>query len=541
MRRAADIALGLAPPRPGETLQAWLYRELREAILGARLLPGVLLPPSRDLARQQGISRGTVQSVYESLQAEGFVTARPGQGTRVARALTGAEPPGEQGVKTGVPLAPQPGRLSDQGQRLAASPFPRLNGGLPRAFQPNYPDVAAFPRALWQRGLARRTTALTDADPLGDPALREALAEHLRTSLRLDCQGSHIALVASAQQGLDLCGRLLLDPGDPVWMEDPGYPGAARVLAAAGGRLVPVPVDAEGLRVDLGRARAPDARLAYVTAGHQAPLGMALSLERRLALLAWADAQGATVIEDDYDGEFRFAGRPLTPVKSLDASGRVVYLGTFSKLLFPALRLAYLVLPDWLVEPMAGALALTSRYLSPLPQAALLAFMEAGHFHRHLRRMRLLYGERAAALEAACRRTLAGGLELLPVHTGMDATALLPGFTPGADREVVAALAARGVSARPLSWYAQGTLPPAGLVLGFGAFSESAIRAGVDTLAAVLDGWPQAGGTAGASDQSGPPGLGGEFAEVGPVFRRKPGEVPEAPAGGNVLDGCGDR
>lgn len=319
---------------------------------------------------------------------------------------------------------------------------------------------------------------------MGEPALRQAIAEHLRYAQKIVCQPEQILIVASAQQGLDICARLLLDPGDAVWMEDPGHPGARNVFAATGAQVMAAPVDAHGLDVAAAQALAPHARLAYVTAAHQAPLGMALSLERRLALLAWAERANAVVIEDDYDGEYRYSGPPLAALKSLDQQGRVIYLGSFSKLLFPALRLAYLVLPDALVDAFAAALALTCRHVATPSQRVLAAFIAEGHFARHLRRMRLLYAERADCLQQACRRELAGVLDLPPINTGLDAAAWLPAHRD--DRAVSRQLAAAGIEARPLSFYRIARQPPPGLLLGFAALNPAQIETGVAEMVQVL-------------------------------------------------------
>lgn len=495
MRRAPEIAFALPPRAADVTLQQWLYDEIRAAVLSGRLRAGQRLPASRELARQQGISRGTVLAAYEQLTAEGYLAGTPGRGTAVAASLPALgrprrTAPAAVSSETGGGTAGETaGRLSAAGQRLAATPFPLAEplAGL-RCFRPNQPDLEAFPHAVWNRIVARRANglrpaAMTYGEAGGHLPLRRALAEHLRVAQRIVCRPEQVVIVGSAQQGLDLLARLLLDPGDTAWVEDPGYPGAARVFAAAGANVAAVPVDAAGLDVAAGIARAPRARLAYVTAAHQSPLGMALSIERRLALLAWARETGATIVEDDYDGEFRFTGAPLAALKSLDDSGRVVYLGTFSKLLFPALRLAYLVLPEWLAEPCAAALSLTCRHVGWAAQQVLHEFIADGHFARHLRNMRVRYGERAEALQAACTRHLAGAVELLPITTGLDAMAMLPADAD--DREVAARLAEGGIESRPLAFYGIERRPPPGLVLGYSAFTPEEIAAGVEQMARI--------------------------------------------------------
>lgn len=491
MRRAEDRELALAPRAPGVSRQGWLYAEIRAAVHAGRLAPGARLPPSRDFARQLGVSRGTVLAALAQLIAEGYLAGAVGKGTFVSAQLPARR---VSAVAPGLPVRQAAGRLSRRGALLVESPF--SIGGRPQAprpFRPNQPDLAAFPFALWSRIAARRSrlsqrAMLADGDARGYRPLRQAIAEHLRYSMRIDCSDEQVLIVGSVQQALDLCARLLLDPQDEVWMEDPGYPGALRIFQAAGAKVVGVPVDRKGMNVDAGMQRAPRARLAYVTAGRQAPLGVPLSLERRMSLLRWADTAGACVIEDDYDSEYRYSGSPLAALKSLDTRGRVIYAGSFSKLLFPSLRLAYVVVPDWLGDPFAAALSLTARHMSLLPQAVLHEFMAEGHYGRHIRRMRLAYGERAAALEEAIARRLGGLLAVLPITTGIDATAFLPAASD--DATIAQQAIAAGLETRPLSAYAIEAAAPSGLVLGFAAFDRPQIEAGVDALAQVLEAAP---------------------------------------------------
>jgi len=492
MRRAAEIELALGPKTPGDSLQQWLYAELRGAILSGRLAADTRLPATRELARQQGVSRGTVLAAYEQLTAEGYLVGMTGRGTRVSAALP---TPGRPSAPA-APLAELPRPLSRQGALLAASPFPRSEPSATlRCFRPNQPDLSTFPSAIWNRIVARRANALRPermgyGDAAGYLPLREAIAAHVQYSQRIVCHAGQVMILGSAQQGLDLAARLLLDAGDTVLLEDPGYPGAKRIFELTGARVQGVPVDALGMDVAAGIAAAPAARLAYVTAAHQSPMGMALSLERRLALLAWAAARGAVIIEDDYDGEYRYAGTPLAALKSLDTQGSVIYLGSFSKLLFPALRLAYMVVPEWLAGPFSGALSLSCRHTPLQSQHVLSEFIAEGHFARHLRAMRQNYGERGGVLAEACRQQLAGALTLLPISTGLDATALLQGLD---DDVVSAALATAGIDSRSLSFYGIARKPPSGLVLGFSAFTPAAIRDGVTAMARVIETLPRKG------------------------------------------------
>ncbi|MBP5991119.1 MAG: PLP-dependent aminotransferase family protein [Piscinibacter sp.] len=487
MRRAADIEFALGPRPAGVPRHGWLYAEIRAAVHAGRLAAGARLPPSRDFARQLGVSRGTVLAALAQLAAEGYLAGAVGRGTFVCAQL----PVPRERAAGAARAATVAGRLSQRGALLAASPFPLSGQAQPaRPFRPNQPDLDAFPFALWNRIAARRSrlsqrAMLADGEARGYRPLRQAIAEHLRYTMRIDCSDDQVIIVGGVQQVLDLCARLLLDPGDDVWMEDPGYPGALRVLRAAGARVVGVPVDRKGVDVEAGIRLAPSARLAYVTPGRQSPLGVPLALGRRMALLHWARRAHACVIEDDYDSEYRYTGVPLAALKSLDTQDCVIYAGSFSKLLFPSLRLAYAVVPRWLADPFAAALSLTARHVSLLPQAVLHEFIVEGHYGRHIRRMRLAYGERAAALEDAVTRRLGGLLAVLPITTGLDTAAFLPEACD--DVWIARQAVAAGVETRPLSAHRIAAPAPSGLVLGFAAFDRAQIEAGMGTLAQVLE------------------------------------------------------
>ncbi|MGO4380920.1 MocR-like pyridoxine biosynthesis transcription factor PdxR [Pseudoduganella sp. RAF53_2] len=484
MKRANELefALGLRPE--GITLQRWLYNELRDAVLSGRIAPGRRLPSSRDFARQQDISRGTVLAVYEQLIAEGYLIGTTGSGTTVSPNLPANLPAAVP------PRALASTRLSQQGKRLACSPFVMGEQRMPlQPFRPNQPDVSAFPIATWRQlanryGRTRWADELHYGDAAGYAPLRQAIAEHLHYSQRIACEASQVVIFSSAQQALDLSARLLLDPGDAVLMEDPGYPGAARIFGLNGARIIGVPVDMQGLRTDPPLPSTPDVRMAYVTAAHQAPLGGSLPLERRLALLSWAEANNTMIIEDDYDGEFRFDGQPLPALKSLDGSEHVIYMGSFSKLLFPALRLAYMVVPAWMADAYRSAISLTCRHAPVYQQAVLADFIAGGHFARHLHRMRLLYAERARRFQHECKTRFAGLLKPIPVSTGLDATVLLPAHVNDAD--VAAALNRNGIETRAVSFYCMQQKAPPGLVMGFSSFDETAMRNGMDDMEKVF-------------------------------------------------------
>jgi GntR family transcriptional regulator/MocR family aminotransferase len=359
----------------------------------------------------------------------------------------------------------------------------------PRAFRAGIPALDAFPRALWGRLAARRWReswiTLGYCDPAGFAPLREAIATYAAAARGVRCTAEQVIVTAGSQQAIDLAARLLLDPGDRVWVEEPGYTGTRAALRAADACSVPVPMDAEGISVVDGERLAPNARMACVTPSRGYPIGVTMSAARRLALLAWAERAGAWVVEDDYDSEFRYAGRPLPSLQGMDGGGRVIYLGTFSKTLFPALRIGYLIVPPGLAGAFATARAAADRHSPTLEQAVTADFLAEGHFARHVRRMRTLYAERRDALLGALRPVTAGGLlELGPCDAGMHVLGWLP---PGVDdRAVSAALLARGMEAAPLSRYC--TEPPArgGLLLGYAAFSPATLRDAVPRLARVL-------------------------------------------------------
>jgi GntR family transcriptional regulator/MocR family aminotransferase len=346
-----------------------------------------------------------------------------------------------------------------------------------------------FPFEVWARLMSRQwrrppTALLSYGDPAGYWRLREAIAAYLTASRGVRCVTEQVIVVAGSQQGLDLAARVLLDVGDRVWIEDPGYIGARGALKSAGADLVPVAVDSEGLNIAEGISRCPTARLVYITPSHQYPLGVTMSLSRRLALLEWAHRAGAWVLEDDYDSEYRYTGRPLPALQGLDTEDRTIYLGTLSKTLFPSLRLGYLVVPTDLVAAFVAAKALADRHAPSVEQAVLADFMSEGHFARHVRRTRVLYAERQATLLKAAGSALNGLLEISPAEAGMH----LVGFLPEGidDRAVSRQASAYGVDAPPLSSYAIAPLPRGGLLLGYAAFGADEIIRGVERLAAAV-------------------------------------------------------
>ncbi len=358
---------------------------------------------------------------------------------------------------------------------------------LPRPFNPDAPALDAFPYELWARLVVRRArrmphSAFRYQDSAGYPPLREAIAAHVTVSRRVHCTPDQIVILPGSQGALDLASRMLIDPGDAVWMEDPGYPGARGAFLGAGAQVVPIPVDPEGLVVAEGLVRAPQARLAYLTPSHQFPLGVTMSLARRLAILDWACRSGAYILEDDYDSEFRFTGRPLAALQGIDEAGRVIYIGTFSKVLFPALRIGYLILPPPLVEGFLAVRRLIDIHTPTLEQAVLADFIAEGHYSRHLRRMRVLYAERRAALLEAAREL---PFEIDSPETGIHCVGWLPEGMD--DRQLVDRAAEQGIVLHPISQFSlAAVLPRKGLLLGYGAYSIAQIQEGVQRLAALL-------------------------------------------------------
>ncbi len=485
MRRSRSgpaTALLLPLRRDGnQPLYRQLYAELRDAVLAGRLAPGTWLPSSRVLAGELGVSRNTVVLAFDQLVAEGYLEGSARSGTRVAASLPRTvSPPARRG--TGAPL------LSRRGRALAEIPIPPSGATPPRPFRAGAPALDEFPRALWARLAARhwrRASGLSYGEPAGLAPLREAIAEYVRAGRGARCSAEQVIVVNGSQQGVDLAARVLLDPGDMVWMEDPGYQGARAALVGAGAQVLPVPVDDEGLMVEAGRQLAPGARLVYVSPSHQFPLGITMSAGRRLSLLAWAAQAGAWVLEDDYDSEFRYDAHPLACLQGMDQDGRVVYVGTFSKTLCPALRLGYLIVPEPLVDAFRAARSAADRHSPTLDQAVLADFLAEGHFARHVRRMRRIYLERQDVLVSAIHRRLGGLVHASSNPAGMHLVGWLAGGR--GDVAVAARAAAAGVEAAALSGYSIGAKPRGGLLLGYAGFRPDAIRAAVDSLAAALN------------------------------------------------------
>lgn len=490
--------MALPPPLPvdlsgiqldsSQGLARQLYQALRERILDGRLVSGARLPASRDLAGLLGISRNTVTRAFDQLYAEGYVEGRIGAGTYVAE-LAGVVRPAPS-----VAAGPAPSRAL---QRLAQHHLSPPLEGAPRAFRVGVPAFDLFPFETWARLSARfwrkpSPARLGYGDPAGDAQLRELIAAYLRNSRGLHCDPGQIVVTCGAQQAISLCAQLLVQPGDRVAIENPGYRAAGHAFAVAGAQLQGIAVDAEGLDT-AALERAGDCRLAYVTPSHQYPTGVTLSLARRLELLDWAERHDGWIVEDDYDGEYRYSGTPLAPLAALDRQGRVLYVGTFCKIAFPALRLGYLVLPPSLAQPFARRRALDMRHSEIGTQAVMAEFIAAGHFQRHIRRMRSAARSRRDALLAGWPTDIAGCAPLPVVEAGLHLCVRVDSLAR--EQALIAAAERVGVEVNGLSnyWLPDSDTPPdqrAGLVLGFAAVPEAAIATALQALRRAWMGVP---------------------------------------------------
>lgn len=484
----AFLALQSGPAVAGLTLRALIRRSCLDAIVTGRVPQGARLPSARQLARDWHVSRTTVDDALATLQAEGVIERRVGAGTFVALGAgldaTRRRPPRPPSALGRDALA----QLSRWGRSTVAFDAPQA-APKPRAFVAGMPDVRLFPHALWRRLVARRLRS--DAaklagylPPLGWPALQHAAARHLAAFRGLACDPAQILIVNSTMQAADLIARVLLERGRRAWVEDPAYPNLWSSLAVSGATLVHVPVDEDGIDVAAGVARAPDAALAYVTPACHYPLGVALSPARRQALLDWAAQRGAWIVEDDYQSEFFHEGRAPAALASFGTPDRVLHVGTFSNAVFPSLRLAYVVLPHPLVDIFAAVRSQLDGHTHGLAQAVLADFIDGGHFAAHLRRMRGLYAARRDALVRACARELPEGAALGATAAGISAPLLVD--RRRSDRALADAAMKAGIQVLPLSRYALRSRAWRGLLLGYAALDESAIRGGVARLARVL-------------------------------------------------------
>lgn len=495
MSRHAPSALPLIvtlDPDSRHTRYRQIFDAIRQAILAGRLPPGTQVPSTRALAAQLRVARSTVVLAYEHLIAEGYLTGSTGSGSYVARDLPDLTPaPARPSAR---PRAKPSGRrpvAARADQYVAAIIGAPFSNRSPVPFRLGEPAVDLFPVKIWRQLYQRRWRVTPHAlmrygDPEGFRPLRREIVDYLSAARGVKAAVDQVILVRGTQQALDLAARVLLNPGDPVWVEDPGYMSTRATLDAAGARVVPVPVDAEGLVVDDGERMAPAARAAFVAPSHQYPLGVTMSLARRLELLDWARRADAWIVEDDFDSEFRYAGQPQLALHGLDAEDRVIYVGTFSKTLFPALRLGYMVVPRDLARAFQMGRTLAD-YLSPTVEQAVVAdFLAEGHFARHVRRMRTVYAARQQALVAAAERELDGLLRIEPAAVGMHVVGWLRDDI--SDHAAFRAALDAGIETPPLSRYCrQATLPPA-LLFGYSAVTERTIAAAARRLRPVLQG-----------------------------------------------------
>jgi GntR family transcriptional regulator/MocR family aminotransferase len=489
-------------PAETEPLFLQIAARIRSAIANGHLEAGARLPSARVLAAQLAVARGTVDAAFALLAGEGAILSRGAAGTVVSGTpgsriapvehtpfmFADETEPARPGMRPGTRPDTRPGRVPGALPHTLPGTLPGTAPD-PLPFQMGLPALDAFPRKLWsnltvQAARAMQPADLAATDPAGHPELRHAIAAYLGVARGIRCSPSQVLITAGYQGALALVRSVLLRHGDPVWIEDPGYHMTRQALEAAGARVVPVRTDQDGLRVASGIATAPGARLAVVTPTHQCPTGVALALPRRMELLAWAANAAAWILEDDYDSEYRYVGRPLPALKSLDRGQRVLYAGTFSKVLFPALRLGYLVVPPELVTPFLRASRLLTAGQPMLQQLVVAGFMQKGHFARHIRRMRTLYAERRRALAAAMQAGFGGAVTIELAAGGMH---LLARFPDGPDDTVLARrAAASGLTLSALSTHSMAHGHGQGLLLSFTNIPPAAASAAVQRLRDAL-------------------------------------------------------
>jgi GntR family transcriptional regulator / MocR family aminotransferase len=474
-----------------------IYRALRGQILRGRLSAGSRVPATRDLATELGVSRNVAIMAYRQLLDEGYLTTRRGAGTFVARELprqlstvAAQRRPAPEPTSAPVHLSAYARRVREVSQGVQFTWEPRRDV-LAYDFRYGRPSFTDFPHATWCRVMARRARRVTIRDldygpPEGLPALREAIAEYAGRARAIACTAEQILVVNGSQQALDLAARTLVDPGDVVMMEEPHYRGARTVMKAAGAKIETIAVDEHGLRTAELAARRTSSRLAIVTPSHQFPTGAVMPLARRLELLAWARRAGACVFEDDYDSEYRYSGRPIEALAALDDSGCVVYAATFSKVMFPSLRLGYMILPDRLIEPIRSTKALMDTGGPSLTQAALVDFIREGHFERHLHRMRTRNAKRRAAMLEAIERHLGGRAQVTGINAGLHLVMWLRELPASRAHELLTRAARAGVGVYPVAPFYLNSPKEVGLLLGYASMPEKQIAEGIRRFASVL-------------------------------------------------------
>ncbi len=487
------IQLDTDAPTP---LYRQIYDGIRAAIVENQLKPGVRLPSSRDLAETLGVSRNTIMNAVDQLIAEGYLETRTGAGTFVTTSLPDDLPGLFARPQVDTPQTHALRDIADRAEihRDSKTTDFRYTPRSEYAFFVGTPDLDAFPFHIWAQMTARHYRYTPPGDfnyypsAAGYRPLREAIAEYLQTSRALRCEPEQVIIVSGSQQALHLAAHILLDPGAVLWMEDPGYGGARGAFNDSGVQMIPIPVDAEGMDIDYAIAHAPPARAVYITPSHQFPLGHTMSLARRLRLIQWAQEQGAWIVEDDYDSEFRYGGHPVAALQGLDRHQRVIYAGTFSKVLFPALRLGYLVVPLDLVTAFVSARRVIDQHPPLIPQAVTAEFIRSGHFMRHIRRMRKTYSHKRDVLLDGLSQALGDWLRPIACDSGMHITALLPDAID--DVALALACAANHVDVLPLSPYYQNRANVMrGLVIGYAAASPDAIQRGIERLTQACAGF----------------------------------------------------
>ncbi len=485
MKNAYLAALSLDGDDPAP-LHQQLFLKLRDAILEGRLTSGTRLPSSRMLAKDLDVSRNTVLSAFDQLTAEGYMESRVGAGSFVSRQLpddlltrmkSGDRP--ENGPRD-IPL-------SRVARMLLPTASPRLYQG--RAFAPGTPELGLFPYEDWARLLARHWRNPKREYLVGNPVggskvLREALANHLGQSRAVRCDPEQVIVLSGSQQAIHLVIKAFAEPGDPIWMEEPGYPGTRDAILSSGATPVPVPVDAEGFDLAAARKMSPDARLACISPSHQYPLGQTMSLPRRLDLLQWAKEENRFILEDDYDSEYRYTGRPLSSLQGLDTDNRVLYVGTMSKVMFSGLRVGYLVVPPDLIDVFLAIRRNIDGHSPSVPEAALADFISEGYLSGHIRRMRLLYEQRQKILITLLRDRLGPLVSVEPEASGMHLVVRLDRRIP--DKRVEAEAQKHGMMLRALSGFYQNPTPANGLIMGFAGTHEKDMPQLVDKLAVIL-------------------------------------------------------
>jgi GntR family transcriptional regulator/MocR family aminotransferase len=477
-----------------------IYEQIREAIASGRLAAGVRLPASRAFAADLVVSRNSVTAAYAQLRAEGYLVQRGRVGTFVAslepdRVEMSARPVRARKAAPAVAGRRPLSRVAAMAL-AAAERLPAADRGSPVPFRIGDPAIDVFPVRVWGRLVARSWRSgrvpLGYLDPAGARPLRQAIAEYLIGSRGVRCEWQQVFIVSGTQQAVDVAIRLVLSPGDAVWIEDPCYSGARSAIDASSVTAVSVPVDSEGISVDEGLRIEPKARGVYVTPSHQFPLGAVMSVSRRMALLGWAAGADAWIIEDDYDSEFRYASRPLPSLQGLDEQGRVIYVGTFSKTLFPGLRVGYLVSPPGLVDAFQAAFALGGRYASADAQLVVTEFITEGHFERHLRRMRALYAARQAVLLTHAQDHLSEWLDVSPSAAGLHLIGWIRDRSSSAAK-IIERAAGVGVELRALSHYTQRIPKRDAILLGYAAFAPAAMEVAARRLGAALGAGRRAG------------------------------------------------